>query len=309
MRVLRKILKEPLLHFMAAGAALFVLFEVVSLDEPADIGENVIRIDRAALLTFIQYRSRAFKPEIAATRLNAMSEVERRRLIDDYVREEALHRKSISLGMGANDYIIKRRLIQKVEFLARGFADAATSLDEKDVKAYFEANKKDYYVQPWVTFTHIFFDTKKRGNEAAQTAAAEKLKRLNKDSVPFTDAPRYGDRFPYHLNYVERTPDYVASHVGPDMARAVFALKAGDGVWRGPYRSPYGLHLVLVSKSEPGRIPAWEEVRRRVTDDARRAGAREQMEASIREIVGSYEVRISDDLPSFARVLSARAAE
>lgn len=306
---LRTILKEPLLHFLAAGAALFVLFEAVSPNDPADLGENVIRVDRAALLTFIQYRTKAFKPEVAAARLDAMSEAERQRLIDDFVREEALHRKAQALGMDANDYIIKRRLIQKVEFLAQGFADAVASPDEKVVKAHYEANKKDYYVQASVTFTHVFFDAKRRGAEAAEATALAKLKRLNADGVPFANAPRHGDRFPYHLNYVERTPDFVASHFGPGMARAVFALEAGDRVWRGPFRSPYGTHIVLVTKTEPGRIPTLEEVRRRVTDDARRAQARTRLEAAIGEIVGDYDVRIADDVRGGARVIPARAAQ
>jgi hypothetical protein len=303
--VFRTILKEPLLHFLVAGAALFVLFDAVSPDAPADLGENVIRVDRAALLTFIQYRSRAFKPDAAAARLDAMPEVERRRLIDDYVREAALHRKARALGMDANDYIIKRRMIQKVEFLAQGFADAAASPDEKSVKAYYEANKKDYYVQPSVTFTHVFFDAKKRGAEAA--AASAKLERLNGDGVHFADAPRHGDRFPYHVNYVERTPDFVASHFGPAMARDVFKLKADDRVWRGPFRSPYGIHLVLVSKSLPGRIPTLEEVRTRVFDDARRAQARMRSKAAIDEIVSDYDVRIADDVEGGARLVPARA--
>jgi hypothetical protein len=74
MAMFRTIAKEPLLHFLAAGAVLFVLFDAVSPDASADFGENVIRVDRAALLTFIQYRMKSFEPRIAATRLGAMPE-------------------------------------------------------------------------------------------------------------------------------------------------------------------------------------------------------------------------------------------
>jgi parvulin-like peptidyl-prolyl isomerase len=208
--------------------------------------------------------------------------------------------------MDANDYIIKRRMIQKIEFLAQGFADAAASPDEKSVKAYYEANKKDYYVQPSITFTHVFFDATKRGVQAAE-AASGKLERLNANGVPFANAPRHGDRFPYHVNYVERTPDFVASHFGPAIARAVFNLKADDRLWRGPYRSPYGIHLVLVSKSLPGRTPPLEEVRARVFDDARRAQARIQLEAAIGEIVESYDVRVAEDVGGGPRIIPAQA--
>lgn len=294
----RNILREPLLHFLLAGVALFVLFEAVSPNAPADLGENVIRVDRAALLTFVQYRARAFEPEVAAARLEALSSEDLQRLVDDYVREEALHREALALGMDANDYIIKRRLIQKVEFLAQGFADAAAAPDENGVQDYFEANRDDYYVDASVTFTHVFFDAEKKGVEAAQFAALAKLGDLNANGVPFANAPRHGDRFLYHLNYVERTPDFVASHFGAEMAAAIFALEADDGVWRGPYWSPYGAHLVLVAKTVPGRFPGLEEVRERVEDDARRAQARVRMDAAIGEIVKTYEVRIGEDVAS-----------
>ncbi len=305
--MLRAVLKEPLLHFLVAGLALFILFKVVSPDETY-LSEDVILVDREALLTFIQYRAKAFQPEVAAARLDAMPEAERRRLIDDYVREEALHREALALGMDANDYIIKRRLIQKVEFLAQGFADAVGQIDEADLEAFYQENRDNYYVQPSVTFTHVFFDAELRGDDVAFATAREELVELNVDAVPFTDAPKHGDRFLYHLNYVERTPDFVASHFGAEMAREVFALEADDGVWRGPYRSPYGAHLVLVTKNQPGRTPALEEVHARVADDARRAQARRRMESALDEIVGTYEVRIADDVISGAQAMQTQSA-
>ncbi len=307
MTVIRKLLREPLLHFLAAGLGLFVLFEAVSPDG-ADLGDDVILVDREALLTFIQYRAKAFQPEAAAARLEALSSEDLQRLVDAYSREEALHREALALGMDANDYIIKRRLIQKVEFLAQGFADAVTTLDSEEVQAYFEVNKVDYYVEASVTFTHVFFDAEKRGEAAARAAAVAELERLNADGVPFANAPRHGDRFPYHVNYVERTPDFVASHFGAGMAREVFSLEADDNVWQGPYHSPYGAHLILVIKNQSGRIPTLEEVRARVVDDARRAQARRRMESALDDILGTYEVRIADDAISRAQAMQTLSA-
>ena len=189
----KKALREPLLHFLAAGLALFVLFEVVSPDG-AGLGEGVIVVDRDALLTYIQYRSKVFEPRLAAEKLAALSPEELERTIDEYVREEALHREALALGMDANDYIIKRRLIQKVEFLAQGFAAAGIELAEEDLEAYLEANRDDYYVEPHVTFTHVFFSAEKRGSEVARAAAGRKLGELNAAAVPFAHALQHGDR-------------------------------------------------------------------------------------------------------------------
>ena len=113
-----------------------------------------------------------------------------------YVREQALYREALSLGLDANDYIIKRRLIQKLDFISQGFAEAAIKLSAKEIEAYYTANKKAYYVQPSVTFTHVFFDAHKRGADQAAALARRGLAELNGKTVPFTDAPAHGDRFP-----------------------------------------------------------------------------------------------------------------
>ncbi|MGB5413667.1 MAG: peptidylprolyl isomerase [Polyangiales bacterium] len=288
---MKKFLKEPLVHFLAAGLGLFVLFGLVNRDD-RDSDPNVITVDQEALLTFIQYRIKAFNPDLAKKKLNALSDEELQRLIDDYVREEVLHREAVALGLDDDDYIIRRRLVQKLEFITEGFAEAGADVDEAALLRYFDANKADYYVEPYVTFTHVFFQTEDRPREQARALAEKELQRLNRNSVPFSDAPQHGDRFLYHVNYVERTPDYVGSHFGPPMTRALFELEPNEFVWRGPFDSPYGVHLVLLTTNEPGREPELAELEGRVREDARRAKVREETEAAIADVVDAYDVRV-----------------
>jgi len=278
-------------HFLAAGVGLFVLFGLVNRGDQ-DFDPNVITVDQEALLTFIQYRIKAFNPDLAKEKLNALSDEELQRLIDDYVREEVLHREAIALGLDDDDYIIRRRLVQKLEFITEGFAEAGADLDEAAVQRYFDANNADYYVEPYVTFTHVFFQTEDRPREQARALAEKELQKLNRNGVPFSDAPQHGDRFLYHVNYVERTPDYVGSHFGPPMTRALFELEPNDFVWRGPFDSPYGVHLVLLTTNEPGREPELAELEGRVREDARRARVREETEAAIADVVDAYDVRV-----------------
>ncbi|MGB5266423.1 MAG: hypothetical protein WBN30_07535, partial [Polyangiales bacterium] len=117
------------MHFLAAGLGLFVLFGLVNRGDQ-DFDPNVITVDQEALLTFIQYRIKAFNPDLAEKKLNALSDEELQRLIDDYVREEVLHREAIALGLDDDDYIIRRRLVQKLEFITEGFAEAGADVDE-----------------------------------------------------------------------------------------------------------------------------------------------------------------------------------
>ncbi len=285
-----KLIKEPLVHFLILGLGLFVLFEFVASDDAA-YDSKVINVDRDALLTFVQYRSRAFEPRMAAERLDGMSEEELERLIGDYVREEALHREALALGMDKNDYIIKRRMIQSIEFITDGFVTAAVEVSDEDVDAYFEANREDYYVSPFVTFTHVFFDRERHGGDEALALASAKLAELNAQQVPFSYAPRHGDRFPFFVNYVERGPEFVASHFGAPMAQGVFAIERSDTTWHGPFESEYGVHLVMLTRNVAGRYPELAEVESGVRDDAEREAIAALKNKAIQAIVDTYEVR------------------
>lgn len=291
---MKTLLRDPLVHFLAAGALLFVLYGLVNPDSEFE-GDTVVVVDRDALLEFIQYRTKAFDPAVAAVRLDAMSEEKRDQLVEDYVREEVLHREALALGLDRDDYIIRRRLAQKVEFIAEGFARASAAPDDAAVQRFFDTHIDDYYVEPFITFTHVFFETETRPRDDAHALAIEKLAELNRNNVPFSSAPEHGERFPYHRNYVERTPEFVASHFGADMADALFALDGDESVWKGPFDSPYGVHLVMLTTREEGRTPALDEVRGRVVEDARIAAVRRQTDQSIQSIIDDYDVLI--DLP------------
>ena len=150
----------------------------------------MVIVDHDALLTFVQYRIKAFNPALAEKKLSSLSDDELQNLIDDYVREEVLHREALALGLGEDDYVIRRRLVQKLEFITEGFAEAGAKVDQAALRRYFDANKADYYVEPFVTFTHVFFETEDRPREQAHAAAEKKLLELNRNGVPFADAPQ-----------------------------------------------------------------------------------------------------------------------
>jgi hypothetical protein len=290
---LKSLLREPLVHFLAIGLGLFVLFDLVA-PEDAGLDEKTIVVDRPALLTFIQFRSKAFNPAAAAARLDALSDSELERLVNDYVREEALHREALALGMDQNDYVIKQRLIQSLQFITNGFVSAAVDVSDEDIAEYYEANRDDYYVDPYITFTHVYFSSDRHGREQARQLAEAKLVELNREQVPFSESMRHGDRFLYNVNYVERTEDFVGSHFGRPMAAELFALKADDSRWHGPFESAYGFHLVMVTRRTEGVYPPLEEIADSVREDALRIKLDEQNERAVQAIVDTYDIRMGD---------------
>lgn len=291
---MRKLIREPLVHFLVIGLGLFVLYDFVA-PESTSLDSKTIVVDRDALLTFVQFRSKAFNPEVAASRLDALNEQELKLLVDDFVREEALHREALALGMDQNDYVIKQRLIQSIQFITNGFVTAAVDVSDEDVAAYYEARKDDYYIDPYVTFTHAFFSSDRHGAGEARKLAEAALAQLNENRVPFSESMRHGDRFLYNVNYVERTEDFIGSHFGRSMAREIFELETNDETWQGPFESAYGYHVVMLTKRTEGSYPPLAEITESVRDDALRIAINEQNELAVQAIVDTYDVRMNFD--------------
>ncbi len=291
--------RQPLVVFLLCGVGLFFLYDLVAGDEGS--AQSEIRVNRESLLTFLQYRAKRFDANWAAAYLDSLDQKALEAVIDQFVREEALYREAQLLQLARDDYIIKQRLIQKVEYIAEAVSERVAEISEDELAAYFNENREKYGIEAVMTFTHIFFDSGGRGEEEAKRLAEQQYNKLQSEPVSFDQAGRYGDRFLYHTNYVARSHDFVASHFGGPMANALFQLPADITRWRGPFRSNYGYHLVLVSESQPARMPALEEVAARVKEDLIREKKRQMTSSAIDAIVATYRVERDEQLQNAAR--------
>lgn len=287
---MNRLIKDPLTHFLVLGAVIFAVYPVFDERGAPEPDADTIVVDEAALLRFIQFRSRAFNEEHFREQLASMPADELQLLIDDYVREEVLFREATKLGLDEDDYIIRRRLVQKMEFLSDTSARTDAEISDDELQAYFAANRDRYYAEPHVTFTHVFFDADRRGWKDAEQLAQEASREFAANPPAFDESIEHGDRFPFHLNYVERVPELVAAHFGENASQTIFALE--PGTWHGPIRSTFGYHLVLVSGRAEGRFPALEEVADRVREDAIAKRKNAILADGIADVVDTYDVRI-----------------
>jgi len=289
MSLLRRLLREPLVHFAAAGAAFFLAYVAV---KGGVVDPNpAIVVDRRSLLAFMQYRANAFEPSVFSTALDGMTDAELDALVAAYVDDEIMYRQAEELGLGASDYVIRQRMIQKADFLLGDAAAATLEVDDAELRAYFEAHKDAYAIAPWVTFTHVFFDADRRGDAAARADAEEAARRLTSEGARFEDAVGQGDRFPYLTNYVERTLDYVASHFGSDFAAALTKL-APSSAWQGPIRSAYGEHVVLLTAHAERSYPEFEDVRDAVKRDYVDMQTRAERARMLEGLRGLYRIEV-----------------
>jgi len=290
MQRLRRILREPLVHFLLAGAGLYLAWAML---DPGDADARRIIVDRGTLLQYMQYQAQAFEPGTFATRFDALDEAQRRQLVADYVREEALYREARQLGLERGDYVMRQRLVQKMSFLLEAPDDAEPS--DEQLQRHLARHAALYRVAPSWTFTHVYVDPAAMSGESPERRAQALLVKLNRERAGFNDAPRHSDRFAFLQNYVERTGDYIESHFGREFAAALQALPVDGSRWQGPLRSDQGWHLVLVTAHAPQRDPQLAEIRAQVRDDFRRDAAAERQEQAIREVIARYEVELKLD--------------
>lgn len=285
------LLREPLLHFLVAGILLFGAYTLFNTDQSVGDDQAIV-VDRRGLLTFLQYRANAFDSEIFGTALDAMSDTELNEVIDSYIEEEILYREAVQLGLAESDNIIRQRMVQKMSFLLSDIAATGLSADSGSLESYFADNIDAYAIQPWATFTHVFFDADKRGAEGALAAAEEARRDLNARGALFNDAPGVGDSFPFLQNYVERTLEYVAGHFGYEFVAHIESMSPSLNEWQGPFPSVYGQHVILLTERAERALPVLQDVQSTVERDFADALAAEALNEITRGIRSRYQVRI-----------------
>ncbi|MEL7030423.1 MAG: peptidyl-prolyl cis-trans isomerase [Pseudomonadota bacterium] len=280
----RRLLRDPLTHFLIAGAVLAVVMQTAA---PRQLEAETIHVSRQALLEHFQYKTRMFGTDAAETAFDALPSDERRRLAEEYVREEALYREALRLGLNRSDYVIKRRMAQSLEHVLSASAPEGEGADEAQLRAAFEADRARYVRKAKVSFEHVFF----AGAGGRQRAAAQLSADLGE-----TDGLRSGgEAFAYAMTYAARTEAEIAAHFGGAFASSVLALEPTD-TWAGPIASAHGWHLVRLARKSPARGLSFEEARSEIAAELASAKAAARRAAASAEVVEQFKVRYADDL-------------
>ena len=237
--------REPLVQFLAIGALLFLLFEWRG-SGPAS---------RRIVITPGQLD--ALAAGFARTWQRPPTEQEIKGLIDEHVREEIATREAMAQGLDRDDTVIRRRLRQKLEFLAEDGAETSRPTDA-ELRAWLAAHPDRYQQDPEVAFEQTV-----EGSAALRMLPA----------------------------IVERsTRSDIARMFGDDFAAGILTVEPGR--WAGPIKSAYGEHRVLVRERHEGRMPSLDEVRPQVERDFTADRRRRQLDATYDQLLQRYQVVI-----------------
>ena len=246
--LLRRWLREPLVHFLLLGAVLFAAYHYVQPAGSAAVSSKQIQLTLDELAQLAQLFQSQWRRDPTPE--------EFRRLVEDKVQGEILYREALAMGLDKDDEIVKRRMAQKMQFLAEDVA-AAREPTAAELKSWYEKNRAKFALASRVSFRHLYFSPDRRGARARDDAA-QALAKLGGQSEDSKLASGLADPFMFQDYYRDRAPDYLGKEFGPQFAQAVETLAPGS--WQGPIRSGFGWHLVFVDTVIPGRIPAFEEI-------------------------------------------------
>jgi hypothetical protein len=274
-RGLKRAVREPLLQFLAVAVVLFLANALIHGPDRGAQGD-VIDVPEGRV------KQIAESYQLLSGRMPSRAELGA--LVNDFVDEEVDYREAIAMGLDADDTIVRRRMRQKLEFLAED-ADASEEPSDADLAAWLKAHVDDYRLPARVAIRQVLANGDRRGSRAAADAS-QFLTKLKAG----VDPASVGDPSMLPAAMPLTSEQGIATFFGDDFARAV--VGAGDTGWFGPVASPFGQHLVLVMEREAGRDATLDDVHDKLRADwieARRSKRRDDFQARLRS---RYQVKV-----------------
>ena len=272
MRWINRALREPLVHFLGLGAALFLAFGLTQ--ERGGKAPNRILVDASQVAQLAAQFSRTW--------LRPPTQEELTGLIESHVRDEVYYREALAMGLDQSDPVIRRRMRQKLEFILEDLT-AEEPADEV-LTAFLQQHPDRFQVEPRVSFRQLYLNPERRRDLDGD--AEKMLQRLHAGAAPES----VGDPTLVQYEYILATQSEIARSFGETFALDVVEL--APGAWTGPIHSGLGAHLVLVTERKDGRLPELAEVRSQVEREylAQRRQALKDM--AYQKLRAAYEVII-----------------
>ena len=258
-----RLLREPLVHFLALGALLFALFGNATSADERRIVIDAARVERLAG----QY-AQNFRRAPSAAELDA--------IIRDDVKEEVYYREALRLGLDRDDEVVRRRMRVKM---------AAFEDSSEDIPAPGDATLRRWLAAHPDRFAgeaSYAFDQRYLGATTAGAREALSILRAGHDLA--------GAAIPLPVQFEAIGAGEAAELFGDAFANTLGRLPLNE--WSGPVTSGLGQHLVRVRKRQPASPPSLAAIRQRVENDWRATMARDRSERAYRDLLERYDLVI-----------------
>ncbi len=275
---LPRILREPLIHFLLIGLALFALYGRVA-SEGAD--SRTIAVDATRVADLSRQFQAVWSRPPTATELQG--------LVDSYIHDEVLYREGLAMGLDADDPVIKRRVRQKLDVISEEIGNQQAPTDA-ELSAYLAKNADAFRQPPILSFEQLFFSGDAPAAEV-ERLSREALAALNKGEP----SAGVGQATMLPATVTSMSADLVAREFGEAFAKQLESLPLN--VWQGPIASGMGAHLVRITGRKPAQLPALADIRPMVLrewENDRRERNRAQV---YQDMLENYTIVIAPEVP------------
>jgi hypothetical protein len=270
--LIRRLLREPLVHFLLLGALLFAAYGW--LNQGGFGARDEILVSKQQVEGLVMQFERVWQRPPTAD--------EKQALVDGWVRDEVFYREALAMGLEQDDPVVRRRMSQKVQFIVDSGTDAAPT--DAELQRWLDEHADQYRREPSYAMQQVYFDPARHGDGTANTLEAARSALEAGENIA-------GDSTMLPAEIVGGASE-VARSFGDEFERNLRQLPVGS--WQGPVRSPFGLHLVRIRERDEGRPALLSEVRTDVARDLSNARAKAAGDAYYERLRAKYVVRIED---------------
>jgi len=282
---MKKLLHEPLVHFVLLGLLVFAGFEFTSRNEASEPGTIVVT--QAQVESLVTGFTRTWQRPPTNLELEGLTR--------EYIREEVCTREALALGLDKDDSVIRRRLRQKLEFISDSVASQADPTDDQ-LQKFLQAHADSFRGQRQFTFNQVYLDPQKHGENLTRDVKQMLAQLRLAGTKP--DLSKLGDSFLLEQDFEAVPVGEISKQFGEKFAAKLVELPVGE--WSGPIESGFGVHLVLVSARADGSLPALADVRETLKRDWVNAQRAETNEKFYQALLKRYTVTIEDPRMAFA---------
>ena len=271
-RSIKNFWREPLLHFLLIGIALFAFYDLTA-EQDNETPNLIVRNSGQ-----IEQLTANFK----RTWMRSPTQNEVDALVDNFIREEVFYREALAMGLDQNDPIVKRRMRMKLEFILEDLS--SQNISDNDLIKYLQDNPDKFKTQSEISFQQVYFNPEKRKNMSADLEKSLLL--LHNDTDPET----LGDPILIPFDNPLATQNKVALTYGEDFAKKVINLNQGE--WIGPVYSEFGAHIVKIQHRKDGIQPTLSDIRALVEREYLAEKRKKQKDMAYKQLRKGYEARL-----------------
>lgn len=278
MMMLRRIMREPLMHFALAGLLIFLFYYIQSPEKHIDATN-----DMSITVTAAQINQLA--DQFTRINMRPPTDNEISALIENHIHEEVMYREALAMQLDKNDAQVRNRLKMKLEYLLEDIA--SPEISDSMLHTFLNENKEHYRTDVVVTFEQIFINPEKHKNPT--NVAIVQLSAV----LQGTEAAVLGDTTLLNKYYKNVTESTLNGYLGKDFTQQL--LQQPLQIWSGPIKSEFGLHLVKISQLHPAQTPSVEQIRSVLIRDFDNQRKRQNKQNIYQVLRDKYNISIAAD--------------